>query len=122
MSGKDFEILVIEELKALSENQKNTRDCINRLDTRLSLHSQKMEYEIKKINKLDEDQNKSLDKHIEGVNTLKAMHSDLKDEIDARLDRLEQPRKLLKLLQKVIIYASGIASLAYGVLKLLDIL
>lgn len=142
MDGKT-EGLILDGIKSLSNDQKDTKNCISMLDKKVSLHIQKTEYEFEKINALDQQQNEILDKHIEGVNTLKKMYSLQKEDFENRLqqqveaykkdlkahhDRLrsiEKPRETRRYLAKLLSKIGGGISVAagaiYGVLKLFGI-
>lgn len=117
-----------------------TKAIVDRVDERLSSHIKFSLEELNKINELDAEQNRILDKHIEGVNTLKKMyiaHRDetkqqiellreslslQKDEHDKRINSLEKPYDLLKLIGKVSVWACGIVSLVYVSLQVAIIL
>lgn len=135
-----FKTLVVEELRSISQVQKENYECFVSLDKKLDLHIQKTEYELKKINELDRQQNASLDQHIEGVNTIKEMHvahrTETKQQIDlmaerldvqkqetaARLESLEKPYDLVRYAGKVLTWVGAISGSIYAILKLLEIL
>lgn len=120
--------------KILSDILSQVQDSnnnIKELDKKFELHKQKMQYEIAKINELDDHQNKLIDEHIQGVNTLKDMHvahrkesfqliAKVKETCDAqintankRLDVLEKPSPWkIWLKQNKLIAGSVIAVLA----------
>lgn len=105
--------------KEAQEQSKKTQECVNKLDKKLDLTRQEMKYEIKAINKLDEQQNKELAEHIEGVNTLKAMHKDMREHFDTRMTKLEEPRKALSLLKKWLIGAGTVAGAIFAIGRVL---
>ncbi len=64
---KEYRQMLIDELKHIASNQEATTRCIAKLEKKIDLHIQRTEYELKAINALDEQQNKLIDQHIEGV-------------------------------------------------------
>lgn len=114
-----------DDLLAFLKRIESKSDCMSQslatFDKKLDLHIQKTEYELRRINEMDEIQNKLLDQHIEGVNTLKKMH-EAHEKIDLeRFDRLESPRKWFKDSAKVLIAIGTFAGAVAGFLKLFHI-
>lgn len=117
-----------------------TKTTIGNVDTKLDKHIDYSLNEFGKINTLDAEQNRILDKHIEGVNTLKEMHIAhraeseqklsllqesirlQKDEHDQRINALEKPYDLLKLAGKVFVWCGGIAGALYAIAQLIIVL
>ena len=63
-------------LNKISDQVTEQTKVIANLDKKVDLNIQKVQYELEKIHTLDEQQNQLIDKHIAGVNTLRAMHED----------------------------------------------
>lgn len=123
----------------LSEEMKACYKSIINLDKRLSLREQAISHEFEKINKLDQEQNRLLDEHIAGVNTLKKMlvlqKKELKaiisilenqtserfEKIDDRIDDVEAPQKAAKIFVKFVGGIGILVSSIFGVLKLFGI-
>ena len=114
--GKNSDIY-LEMLNKIAEKAEETQNCVNQLDKKVDLHIQKTQYELEKINKLDEEQNRILDKHIEGVNTLKKMYSTHEEENNTRFEALEAPRKWLSTTMKIILTVGGVVGAILGVVK-----
>lgn len=112
----------VEILDRISDQVTSTQKCLDKLNSKVDLSTQKLQSEIEKINKLDEQQNKILDEHIAGVNTLKKMHELQKEEVRKRLQELEKPREWLKTTRKGILWLGGIAAALYSILRLLEVI
>jgi len=67
----DFEKIVIHQLQDIVDKQADSQKSFSHLDRKVDLHIQKTEYELKRINELDNQQNKLIDQHIEGVKSIK---------------------------------------------------
>ena len=109
----------LEILAKISVQVDHTQKCLDMLDQKVDLSVKKLESEIIAINKLDEQQNKILEEHIAGVNTLKQMHELQKKEVAARLAELEKPGEWLKMTRKGILWLGGIAAALAAILKLI---
>lgn len=105
-----------------SDSSNKTSDQIASLDKKLSLHMQKMDFELKKINELDNTQNGELTRHIAGVNTLKEMLRVQKEEVARRLEELEQPRKLLVLIKNISLSLSAIVAASLALFKVWELI
>lgn len=124
-----------------------TKVSVKAINEKVDKHVDMTQIALKEINELDAQQNVilnehklSLDKHIEGVNTLREMHVShraetaeqinlLKQSVDlqrqecvGRLEALEKPYDLVKFAGKVIIWVGSIAGAIYGIIKLLAVL
>jgi phosphomevalonate kinase len=113
-----------------------TKVTVENLSKKMEGHIDHATLEFRRINELDNEQNRILDKHIEGVNTLKDMHLAhrmethqqiellkqsvelQKKESDARIQALEKPYDLVKFAGKVIVWVAGVAGALAGLLKL----
>lgn len=113
-----------------------TKTAVKSVDSKIDNHIEYSLHEFAKINELDSEQNRILDKHIEGVNTLREMHVAhrnetkqqieilkeslelQKDECNERLQTLEKPYDLLKLIGKVAVWMGGILGVIYVALKI----
>lgn len=71
-----------------------TRTKVEGMETTLGDHIKHTRNELSKINELDAEQNRILDKHIEGVNTLKEMHVAHRNETKKQIESLEESIKL----------------------------
>lgn len=89
----------------------------SKLDKKLDLDIQAINFQLKSINKLDDHQNQLIDEHIEGVNTLKNMYALLKEEHDSRLKALEEPKKFRDHLKKDLKYWLTIAGLVVALVS-----
>lgn len=119
--AKDDEILGL--LSRLMDEQRDARaenmKAFSDLDKKVDLHIQKTEYELKNIHEQDAVQNKLLDQHIEGVNTLKKMFERHDKEDRERFAKLEEPRKFIKTVTRIVLWTGGIGTAVMGVLELL---
>jgi len=113
-----------------------TKVSVGNLDKKVDKHIDYTQQELKAINELDVEQNRILDAHIEGVNTLKKMHLAhrtenqqrmhilreslelQKKECDARIGALERPYDLIKLAGKMLIWLGGLATAIYAIVRL----
>lgn len=107
-------------LKKLLASQLELQETVAELDKKMELHAQKADYEFSQLKRLDEEQNALIDEHIAGVTTLRQMHKLLKDDIHARLERLETPRKALNYATSLILWLGSIAGATLGLIKLLQ--
>lgn len=95
---------------------------IGGLDKKLDLHIQSTVYELKAINRLDEQQNKLIDQHIEGVKTLKTLIDQNEENADQRFHKLEEPRKLWGLFVKIMVGVGGSAGGIAGAMAIFEYL
>ena len=114
---KQFKDDVLNGLKGLSA-------AATALDKKLDMHVQKMDYELSGIRSMDEQQNKLIDQHIEGVKTLRSIFEahekidekhfqDISGALSARLTILEAPRKWIwQGFKYISMFGAGAASLA----------
>jgi hypothetical protein len=123
MARSDEEILML--LRGLVEDQRSTNKAVVELDKKLELHVQQTSYELKRINDQDEIQNHLLDKHIEGVNTLKAMHlahveenKKQFDKVDDEIEGLRKPAEWIRTTTKIILWLGGIGTALVGILEI----
>ena len=122
MSTKDDEILGL--LSRMMEEQRDARTenmkAFSDLDKKVDLHIQRTEYELKSINEQDAIQNKLLDQHIEGVNTLKKIYDAHELSNNERFAKIEEPRKFLKNVTKVLLWLGGLGTAAMGILEVIS--
>lgn len=104
---EDKDIILL--LNSIASDGRETRSAVQALDKKVDLHIQKTELELKNINKLDEQQNDLLDKHIEGVNTLKKWCDTHEKANEKRFSKLEAPRKWLKMTKDGLLWISAVA-------------
>lgn len=119
----------IELLRKVSDQVDFSQKCLDNLNTKLELSHQTLRSEIEKINLLDEQQNKILDEHIAGVNTLKDLLATQREEVkllntalELRINSLEQPVIWLSTTKKVLITTGAIAGSITVILKLLEVI
>lgn len=121
-----------------------TKVTLDSVSKKLDNHVEYANSELKRINELDAQQNFLLDKHIEGVNTLKEMHlahrmetfeqislfkeslslqkqslEAKQSEIDERIKAIEKPFDLVKYAGKVVVWVSAVGTGVLGFLKAL---
>lgn len=109
-------------LHKISDQVSEQSKVIAKLDKKVDLNIQQVQYELEKIHRLDEQQNELIDKHIEGVNTLKDMQVAHVAEAEIRFAKLEEPRKWIQTTKKLILTAGALAATAFTILKLLSII
>ena len=125
--------IILEELKSINRKIEEINVRTTHMEKTISLHIQKTEYEFDKIHTLDQQQNDILDKHIEGVLTLKKMYALLEEDftnrltnqqkaISSRLRKVEAPQNAIAWIVKVAGGASVIGTAIYGALKAFGIL
>lgn len=124
MATKDEEIIGI--LSRMMDEQRDARienmKAFSDLDKKVDLHIQKTEHELRSINELDKVQNKLLDQHIEGVNTLKKIYDAHESSNNARFSELEKPRQFLTTATKMVLWLGGIGTAVMGILELIKFL
>lgn len=103
-------------LEKVADQSLSIQEQVNKLDKKLDLDIQNLTFKIEAINSLDEQQNKLIDEHIAGVNTLKEMHSILKQEYDKKFTELESPKKFWDKIKKDLKYWLTIATVVVGLL------
>lgn len=118
-SNKD-ELLAF--LQRIEGKSNDVHLALAHMDKKLDLHIQKTEFELKQINKMDEVQNKLLDQHIEGVNTLKLIHDEHVKENNLRFSKLEAPRRWFRDSLKILISLGALAGAVAGFMKLFHLL
>lgn len=103
MDNDEFKSYVTEKLDNISTT-------VGSLDKKLDLHIQSTVYELKAIHRLDEQQNKLIDQHIEGVKTLKSMIDRNETNNEGRFQKLEEPRKLWSLSVKLFVGVGSVGA------------
>ncbi len=116
---KEFRETVVSELRHIKVNQSSLETCLEKLDKKLDLNIQKVEYELKSINQLDETQNKLLDEHMKRSDSLENLYQTVKKEHEVRLRKLEEPRRLLLLVRNISLGIGGILGAVYTVGKII---
>ena len=115
---------IINKLDALLSKQiehaEKTHTQMSGIDKKLDLHIQKTEYELEAINRLDHEQNEQLRLHIEGVQTLKSLYDNHREESQARLSSLENPRIAFALIKKWILGLGALAAAGLAILKFFE--
>ena len=92
MSDKDNSSMLADIYREVGE----TKVTVEAVSKKLDSHVDATAVELRRINDLDNEQNRILDKHIEGVNTLKDMHVAHRIEMIAQLDIMKQTLELQK--------------------------
>lgn len=120
MPSKDEEIvgLLSKMLNEQAESRHENTVAFANLDKKVDLHIQRMEFELDRINKQDEVQNFLLDKHIEGVNTLKRIHDSHVLAVNARFAKIEEPSKWRSQSAKLVLKVGAIATALAAILAL----
>lgn len=131
MKPKNQQELLTEIYREVGEQKTQVRTMTDRLEQHISMTQE----ELKAINALDAEQNRILDAHIAGVNTLKEMHVQHREEAkeqlqvlqsmlenqskdsDERLKALERPYDLIKYAGKVIMWVGGISGAILAITK-----
>lgn len=118
----------IELLSKISEQVHETQKCISKLDKKVDLSIQSLQYEIKAINELDKIQNAELKRHIEGVQGNRGSIDDIKklvlshkNEWDSRILDLEAPKKAKKLAKGWVIDLGKVAVAVVAIWKMLEV-
>jgi len=119
MDKKDKDDIYLNLLNKIQEQSKETQNTVIDLDKKVDLHIQKTEYELSRINALDEEQNQLIDEHIAGVKTLKGIYEEHKKENDVRFQALEEPRKVFAWLFKATGIVGVICGAIFGAIKLI---
>lgn len=109
--------IYLELLEKIAQQSDSTQKAIADLDKKVDLHIQRTNFELNRINHLDEVQNDLLDKHIAGVNTLREMFEAQKATCYAKFEHIEAPRKLLKLLRDTLLWATALIGATLGIIK-----
>lgn len=130
--ANDNQSLLTDIYREVGETKVNVENMSRKMDSHITHASE----EFKRINELDNEQNRILDKHIEGVNTLKDMHlahrmetheqirllqesiSVQKVESNSRIEALEKPYDFIKFAGKVIVWVGTIAGAVAGIIAL----
>jgi len=139
VNENDYLHKMMEKLVTQSEE---TQKCVVSLDKKVELHIQKTELRLQQIHELDEQQNEILEEHhkrstelgkdnqlrekslrielerLEDKVALKVGKPELQS-IDNRIEKLEQPRELIKSMFKLISYIGGATGAMYGVYQLI---
>jgi dynactin complex subunit len=106
-------------LKKIASNSDETHKAVVALDKKLELHIQRTEFELNRINELDANQNKLLDEHIAGVNTLKNMYETHEKKDEERFSQVMAPAKWLLNTLKVVTITGGAAGALAAIFKLI---
>lgn len=113
---------IVEMLKQISESQLEAKEAVYQLDKKVDLHIQKTEYELEKINRLDDIQNQLLDQHIAGVNTLKKWCDQHEEANRLSFEKLEEPRKWIAMTTKIVLTTGAITTALLGLYELIKML
>lgn len=116
--GKSNDVSLV--LERLENKIDETQRSMLHLDKKQDLFIQKMEYELRNINNQDKIQNELLDQHIEGVNTLKAMHFNHVKATSERFEKVEAPSKWFRFTRKGLVALGTIATALAGIIALFN--
>ena len=121
--------LVVDLLEKNLKQSEKTQKCVDHLRGDFNLHVQKTEYELKEITRTNEVQNQSLEEHQKRSDAIqkdvnlreRQIREDVfgKEGIEPRVTKLEEPRKFIKSLAKVIIGLGTIAGAVWAFLRFL---
>lgn len=112
---EEYRKSVLSELKGLNE-------IVGGIDKKLDLHIQSTAYEFKAIGRLDEQQNKLIDQHIEGVKTLKSLIDRNEEHNQTRFLAIEEPKKVRSALASWLISLGSVAAAVAAALAVLPYL
>ena len=112
--------IIINELKGLSSIQKETSMFLGEMDKKLDMHIQSTSYELKSLHAMDKEQNRLIDEHIAGVNTLKEMYQDHEIRDAQRFAQLGKPWEWIRTTLKFIVGSSAVVGFIYTLLNLLE--
>ena len=110
----------LELLGKISEQVFETQSCINKLDKKVDLSIQTLQYEIKAINELDRIQNAELERHIAGVKGVTDLVQSHRDEWSTRIETLEAPIKAKKMMVTWVIGSGKLAVAVLAVWKIIE--
>jgi len=108
-------------LERIADQVTDQGKLLTKLDKKVDLNIQKMEYELSNIHQTDMVQNKLIEEHIAGVNTLQGIYEEHKKENNARFETLEAPRKWFKTTKNIILVLGSLAAATLGILKLFSV-
>ena len=119
---------ISDQMEKVADSVDSVKECMTKLDKKLDLHIQRMEYEIHGIKTLDKQQNQILEHHSARSDALQKDNAlrevSLRNELaiqSSRIEVLEQPRKWWQMTTKGLLWAGGIASALYAIGNLLGI-
>lgn len=118
-SQKDSHLEALIEIKGML---KDSSSFMVQLDKKLDLHIQKTEYELAAIEKMDVQQNKLLDEHIEGVNTLKKWADDHSKQNEQRFLELAKPQIGWAFIVRTLTVVASLSGGLYYALKVLGVI
>ena len=110
-TDKDFQKEVVTRLISLS-------DSVGGLDKKVELHIQSTQYELQGIRALDEQQNKLIDQHIEGVKNLRIWLDRHEVADQDRFGKLEAPSKWWKQTTVYVLKVGAIVGVFAGAAEL----
>lgn len=110
-TDKEFQKEVVTRLISLS-------DSVGGLDKKVELHIQSTQYELKGIRALDEQQNKLIDQHIEGVKNLRAWLDRHEVDDGKRFEALERPKRFRQQALKYLVSLGVVAGAIAGIIEL----
>ena len=109
---------IIETMKEVLEEARETRGCVQQLDKKMDLHIQKTELEFEHIRELDAKQNLLLEEHSTRSDRLekdnKLREEAIRLEFGERFEDIEAPRKWLTTTLKVGFWVASGAGAIYG--------
>lgn len=96
---------------------------ISERTARMEVEQKHMKDDLEEVKKQDDVQNKLLAEHIQGVKTANArLDNEIKvrEQMEGRLVKLEEPSKFLKLLKKYILYIAAVGGAVAAIAKHFD--
>lgn len=127
---------ISQDLKESKGEQKQLRECFEKLDKKVDLHIQKTEFELKRIIEQDQIQNDILAFHSQRSTELKRendlMEKRLRAEVfgegspapekslRGRIEALEEPREWLRGGKRILLATGGLAAAVFGIIKAIE--
>jgi hypothetical protein len=108
---KEFRDAVVDELKMIKHTQNNIESCVEKLDKKLDLNIQKLEFELKTLALADADRAATME-------SMEKRYEEHRIETNERIKKLEAPVRALKLITNTILAVGGVAGSIYAIGKL----
>jgi len=135
LSDDDHNQKMYKMLEDIAAEQKTTTKCVTKLDKNLALHIQEVKFELQGVKETNIAQNKELSEHSARSTAIQAdnqiREAQLRKEIfgtgsekperslDGRLKKVEEPRKVVKIMIKILTGLGTIAGAIWAVFRFL---
>lgn len=96
--------------------------AVSKLDKKLDLHIQKMDFELNEIKELDAAQNKILAEHAARSNQLEKDNLLREQKLKAELEAIKAPFKFLAMVKQISVWLGAIAVSVVSIIHLLKLL